>query len=55
MNRSSQNLVNCKTCGDTMDVSKDPENWQLQCKPCKKQKIPLPKGYEDLVGGPHDK
>lgn len=51
---SGENLVNCKSCGETMDVSKDPKNWQLQCPKCKDADVPLPAGYEDLIGGPHD-
>ena len=45
---SGENLTNCKTCGTPMDVSKDPENWQLQCDYCKKLRKPLPEGYEKV-------
>lgn len=47
--------VNCKTCGEPIDVSRDPDNWPLQCRVCKRKGVPLPDGYEDLEGGEHDR
>ena len=43
-----RNEVNCKSCGSVVDVSEDPENWQLQCDTCKKNGVLLPKGYEKV-------
>lgn len=54
MTDEKQNLVNCKSCGEPIDVSGDPENWPLQCANCKKAGATLPKGYEHLKGGEHD-
>lgn len=48
-------MVFCKSCGNSIELEDDEaDEWPLRCDDCVSNKVPLPAGYEDLIGGKHD-